>query len=203
LSGTGAIESFINFCRKRCCLKSTNLDKDKQHLRLHYYFLLNIQGRFAALLLSVAMLVLVTFDSMLDRSICTITCQRDKGQILNIVIHFVAYIAVEAIILAISLLFYSYRFTKATCGQTTNDLSFVLRPEYHPMNKATITFGQVQRTLKVVWHSFELHLNRYFVLFYACLLLVIAYVTFGILTTLTPNPRWLHSSSSSSSSSGL
>jgi len=145
---------------------------------------------------------MVTIDSWMDPVDCTISCGTTEGDaLLHVVLHFFIYLIVDILLFALSLVVYAIRFTKLTHGQTTDDISFISKPEYHPMSNPKISYEQVVKTMKVLWHSFELHLNRYMVLFYNCFLIIITYVLFSLVINVTINPRWIKSSSSSSSSS--
>jgi len=182
------------------CGKNAFLDKERLLLRHQYSFLLSIQGRFGDLILSVCFPLMMLLDKVLDSNNCSITCGVDDDAFMRIMIHFFVYIIFDALLLLSCLFAYSYRFSKKTYCLSTTEVTGA-PPAPAGDKKPEISFAQIWKTWTVLWHCFELHVNRYIVLFVSAGVLVIAYVTFNIMVYLTPNPRWGLSSSSLLSSS--
>lgn len=208
LTSTGALSELVYLCRRSCsCGKDRSLDKELRLQRIQYYFMLHLQGRFADLLNSVLFPVMIVVDAAFDPADCSLSCGMDQGsRLLEVELHFLAYIVVDVLLLLLCLLVHSVRFTRlsvgdpivatklsatgAECSRNGKLNSSVTKPK--------ITARHVFRTWHALWHSFILHFNRYVIYFFFATLLLITYVPFNYVWYMTPNPRWATSSSSDS-----
>jgi len=200
LSGSGIIPFLTNFVRQCMCGKSAFLDKEKQILRYHYNFLLNVQGRLADMVGSMCFPLMMLFDVIFDPTDCSISCGLSSEDVVTVILHFLVYIIVDVILFLLCFLVYSIRFSKMThCLSTSEVTGAPPVPVPNPV-KEPLKFEQIVKTWRLLWHAFELHLNRYMFLFVCGMVSVLSYVTYNILYYITPNPRWASSSSSLSSS---
>ena len=212
LTSTGALSELVYLCRgARACGKDRSLDKELRLQRIQYYFMLHLQGRFADLLNSVLFPVMIVVDAAFSPADCSLSCGMDRGhRLLDVQLHFFAYIVADVVLLLLCLLVHSVRFTRLSVGDpivATKPAGAGESSRNGKLNssvtKPTITARHVFRTWHALWHSFILHFNRYVIYFFFSTLLLITYVPFNYIWYMTPNPRWLTSSSSSSSMSSM
>ena len=211
LTSTGALSELVYLCRRspRTCGKDRRLDKELRLQRIQYYFMLHLQGRFADLLNSVLFPVMIVVDAAFSPADCSLSCGMDQGtRLLDVELHFLAYIVADIVLLLLCLLVHSVRFTRLSVGDpivatklTANGAESSRNGKLNSsVTKPKITARHVFRTWHALWHSFILHFNRYVIYFFFSTLLLITYVPFNYVWYMTPNPRWLVSSSSDTSS---
>ena len=228
---TGATAQLLALLKRCCCNKRTSQngksDKEMRLQRLQYYFLLNLQGRYADLLNSVMYPIMTAIDAVLDPTDCALSCGMDKdNRFLKVEIRFLLYIIADLVMLFLCLGVYALRFTimcldkpqssqaersdsdaagAEVVGTRARADSDLARPgstaRQWADDSSKLSLKLVLHTWHALWYSFTLHFNRYVLLFLFCSLLSTTYVAYNTIQYLTPNPRWASSSSSSFSSS--